>query len=203
MVSGCGARSSNSMPREQTDAPARRARGEAAFPTGLRDGVDEPYVAYFLVGRHPYGAPRSRPASGSTTLSTVLGMTRTRSWPEVAAQASAFNAATYEVASIGDEVTFALHPRAAPAPPEGIDTSFAAEIVVAHDLQPPAAVGRTVRIEVWVAVEGLVQVDATPSDDRSVRGSSAPTYALVAKNCHRRKQHQYPRLRPQCPPPDT
>ena len=29
---------------------------------GLRDGVDEPYVANFLVGRHPCGNPLHEPA---------------------------------------------------------------------------------------------------------------------------------------------
>jgi hypothetical protein len=32
---------------------------------------------------------------------------------------------------------------------------------VAHDLQSPAAVGRTIRVVVWVSEEALVEVDAT------------------------------------------
>src|SRR5215217_8393021 len=64
---------------------------------------------------------------------------------------------------MGDEIYLALHPRAAPAP-EGIDAPFATEIVVAHDLQSPASVGRAVLLVAWVTVEGLVQVDATHGD---------------------------------------
>src|SRR5918993_3533179 len=61
---------------------------------------------------------------------------------------------------MGDEFSLGFHTRTAPAP-EGIDASFAPEIVVARDLEPPAAVGRTVRVVVRVAEEALVQVDAT------------------------------------------
>jgi hypothetical protein len=72
--------------------------------------------------------------------------------------------ATYSALSVGDEIALGFHTRAAPAPPEGIGPSFASEIVVAHNLQTPAGVGRTVRLVAWVAVEGLVQVDTTHGD---------------------------------------
>src|SRR3954469_6053870 len=71
---------------------------------------------------------------------------------------------------MGDEISLALHPRAGPAP-EGIDASFAAEKVVAYDLQSPTTVRRTIRVVVRVAEEALVQVDTTHGDTAFARVS--------------------------------
>src|SRR5215218_6265784 len=87
--------------------------------------------------------------------------------------------ATYSAPSIGDEIALGFYPRAAPAP-EGVDAPFAAEIVVAHDLQSPASVGRTVRLVAWVAVEALVQVHATHGDTAFARVSRVADDLVLA-----------------------
>ena len=59
---------------------------------------------------------------------------------------------------------------------------------MAHDLQSPAAVGRTIRVVVWVSEEALVEVDATHgySSIRSWagggRGSRRPATGAEAGN---------------------
>src|SRR5918995_717538 len=159
------------MPLERTIAPARRARGEVAFPMGPR------WRARRIGSGH---AATSKP--GSTSSSSAAGPRTSswiepfapywpRCWPEGARGGlRCIQTATYSVSSIGDEISLALHSRAGPAP-EGIDATFAAVIVVAHDLKSPATVRRTIRIVVRVAEEALVQVDATHGDTAFARVS--------------------------------
>src|SRR5829696_2653822 len=87
--------------------------------------------------------------------------------------------ATYSAPSIGDEIALGFYPRAAPAP-EGINSSLTSEIVVAHDLQSPASVGRTVRLVAWVAVEALVQMHATHGDTAFARVSRVADDLVLA-----------------------
>src|SRR5215204_3964422 len=82
---------------------------------------------------------------------------------------------------MGDEISLALHPRAASAP-EGIDASFTSEIVVAHDLQSPASVGRAVGLVARVAVEGLVQMHATHGDAAPTRVARVADDLVSATN---------------------